>query len=243
MISKSRVFLLSATPKLSISNVEMSPLKHKIQGYKSIRKSYDKMWEEVKAEVTVPAQDTAGDNVYMGEASMDDQGDGEWEEVRAREENNEEEGMDKKATKEGTTHEDGEEGATYDDEEKADAVLSETFALSDLLELEQEQPDDLFLPDSIKTPDQSERPTSPNAPSQSKRRRRNSRWDVPPLLSPKSPLPYDHEYEDLAPSEFVETEVAITKAEWSLSFLPPFCHHRARLPSPLRFCCTIIWEE
>jgi len=121
------------------------------------------------------------------------------------------------------------EGEVRESEEVADATLGEGVELSDLLELEKEQPDDFSNPEA---------PTRPTSPKE----------DNTSSFSDKMSVDFnyfdwsdeDEDDSDKFPeTDFSSTEAAISDAEWALELLLPFKKYRAKTPTLLRACCTI----
>ncbi|KAN0098647.1 hypothetical protein V8E51_014310 [Hyaloscypha variabilis] len=115
-------------------------------------------------------------------------------------------------------------------EDIADAALGEGLELSDLLQLEKEQPDDIS---------NLEAPTRPTSPKQD---------NTPPT---SNRLSIDFKYfdwddednddcDEFPATEFFHTDTAISDAEWALESLEPFKKYRAKTPTLLRACYTVI---
>jgi len=116
-----------------------------------------------------------------------------------------------------------------DREEIADAALGDGVELSDLLKLEEEQPDDFST---------LEAPTRPTSPKE----------DDVSSTSDKMSFDFDYfgwddeddeDIDEFPATDFSRTEATMTDAEWALRSLLPFKRYRAKAPTLLRACCTI----
>jgi hypothetical protein len=126
--------------------------------------------------------------------------------------------------------------STKEIEDNDDEALGEV-ELSELLRLEKEQPDE-FLP-SLEVPT---RPKSPKPASN------NAQENVPTATGT---MPFDsrrfewedEEDEEYPAADFIRTDAFISDAEWWLQELLPYKQYRAKSPSCLRTCYTVIVRE
>jgi hypothetical protein len=121
-------------------------------------------------------------------------------------------------------------------EDNDDEALGEV-ELSELLQLEKEQPDE-FLPDL-------EVPTRPKSPkSASNNGQENFPTSTGTMSFDSKHFEWEGEEDEEYPiADFIRTEVFISDAEWWLQELLPYKQYRAKSPSCLRTCYTVIVQE
>lgn len=127
-------------------------------------------------------------------------------------------------------------GNGNNEEDMDDAALGEDLELSELLQLEKEQPDDLLFSNQ-------EFPTRPKSPN-------NTESENVPVhastitFDPNEPIrsiEFDERRQpELPPSEFAKTDVLWTDGEIMLRKLLPYKKYQVKCPSCLRVCYTVI---
>jgi hypothetical protein len=131
---------------------------------------------------------------------------------------------------------DGGSDSEKEREDNDDEALGEV-ELSELLQLEKEQSDE-FLPNL-------EVPTRPKSPKPASN---NAQENVPTSTGTMSfdskHFEWEGEEDEEYPiADFIRTEVFISDAEWWLQELLPYKQYRAKSPSCLRTCYTVIVQE
>jgi hypothetical protein len=133
-----------------------------------------------------------------------------------------------------------------EEEEDSDKSLGADVELSELLQLERENPDDFGLPALDEPPTRPTRPNNSEAPT-FYNHLNDSHENVPSTqgtILPSIEYPYydddDVVEDDYPPDKFRKTEAFITITEWSLRKLLPYKHYRPKTPSRLRTCYTVI---
>jgi hypothetical protein len=122
------------------------------------------------------------------------------------------------------------EGVLRESEDISHAALGEEVELSDLLQLEKEQPDDIT---------NLEAPTGPTSPKQDNNPPTSNRMSIDFNYFDWDDLD-DEDYDEFPATEFFHTDNAMSDAEWALELLEPFKKYRARTPTLLRACYTVI---
>jgi hypothetical protein len=238
----------------------MSHILRKIRSFRKIKKQYTKLQNQATANSNTNTQTTARETMALSGDTSEGVGEDSDQETleeeitvattsdTSGEQNDEISGGDKHESEADDSAEEDNEAdmdweSTYggsdsskEREDNDDEALGEV-ELSELLQLEKEQPDE-FLPNlEVPTRPKSPKPASNNAQEN--------------VATSTGTIPFDSKHferegeedEEYPTADFIRTEVFISDAEWWLQELLPYKQYRAKSPSCLRTCYTVIVQE